>query len=307
MNRYNHGNPSPNYSPMYNENGLLQTLLNAMQGEASAVDFYSRLADMTTNQKDKQEILKIVEDEKAHLQSFVNLYFTLTGRHPQYQPTRVGFNSFEEGIQEAFEDELKDYETYRNQYLKTRNQTIRDVFLRAFTDEIKHATRFSMMKSSQSVNTTEATPSVPQITKVIRDYGPDPFVVNIDEMTKRNEAFRTALWTGQYLQLTLMSINVGEDIGIEMHPDTDQFLRIEEGQGIVRMGDNENQFDFEEDVFDDYVILVPAGTWHNVINTGEKPLKIYSIYAPPHHPQGTVHETKADVIVAEAHEVQEER
>ena len=91
-----------------------------------------------------------------------------------------------------------------------------------------------------------------------------------------------------------MSIDVGEEIGVEMHPTTDQFLRVEEGQGIVRMGRNENQFDFEEDVYDDYAILVPAGKWHNIINTGDKPLKIYSIYAPPHHPHGTVQKTKAD-------------
>lgn len=132
------------------------------------------------------------------------------------------------------------------------------------------------------------------------DYGPKPFVVNIEEATRQNNTFRTALWTGQHLQVTLMSLNVGEDIGLEMHPATDQFLRIEQGQGIVQMGESKEQLSFQEHVRDGYAILVPAGTWHNVINTGAGPLKLYSIYAPPHHPHGTVQATKAIAEAAEA-------
>ncbi len=132
-----------------------------------------------------------------------------------------------------------------------------------------------------------------QYTK-LKDYGPEPFVVNIDEITKRNNTFRTALWTGKHLQLTLMSINVGEDIGLEVHPNLDQFIRIEEGQGLVKMGNRKDKLDFQEEVYDDYAIIIPAGKWHNLINTGNKPLKLYSIYAPPQHPYGTVHKTKAD-------------
>lgn len=126
------------------------------------------------------------------------------------------------------------------------------------------------------------------------DYGPDPFVINIEETTKQNTNFRTALWTGKHLQLTLMSLNAGEDIGLEMHPNVDQFIRIEEGQGLVVMGDTRDRLDFQRRVFDDYIIIVPAGKWHNVINTGNTPLKLYSIYAPPEHPHGTVHRTKMD-------------
>lgn len=133
----------------------------------------------------------------------------------------------------------------------------------------------------------------------LADYGPSPFVVNIEKATKQNDAFRTALWTGNHLQLTLMSINVGEDIGLEIHPTVDQFLRIEEGQGLVRMGDRKDKLDFQEKVYDGFAIIVPAGTWHNVINTGDKPLKLYSIYAPPQHPRGTVHQTKAIAEAAE--------
>lgn len=133
----------------------------------------------------------------------------------------------------------------------------------------------------------------------LKDYGNFPFVVNINEATKQNNTFRTALWTGDHLQVTLMSINVGDDIGLEIHPTVDQFLRIEEGQGIVKMGNSKDNLNFERRVSDDYAIMIPAGTWHNVINTGKIPLKLYSIYAPPHHPHGTVHRTKADSEAAE--------
>ncbi|KGR79080.1 cupin domain-containing protein [Ureibacillus manganicus] len=133
----------------------------------------------------------------------------------------------------------------------------------------------------------------------IRDYGRNPFVININEITKQNNTFRTALWTGSHLQTTLMSLKPGEDIGLEMHPDVDQFLRIEQGQGITQMGKSKNQLDFRRRVEDDSAIFVPAGTWHNLTNTGNIPLKLYSIYAPPNHPFGTVHSTKADAMSAE--------
>ncbi len=102
---------------------------------------------------------------------------------------------------------------------------------------------------------------------VLKDYGSNPFVVNIEEATKQNSTFRTALWTGEHLQVTLMSIPVGEDIGLEVHPDNDQFLRIEEGQGVVQMGDTQNNLSFQRNVQDDDSIMVPAGKWHNLTNT----------------------------------------
>ena len=129
---------------------------------------------------------------------------------------------------------------------------------------------------------------------VLKDYGPEPFVFNIDEASRQNNTFRTALWTGNHLQLTLMSINVGEDIGLELHPSIDQFIRIEQGQGLVKMGQSKDKLDFQRTVSEGFAIFVPAGTWHNLINTGNRPLKLYSIYAPPQHPKGTVQKTKAD-------------
>lgn len=133
----------------------------------------------------------------------------------------------------------------------------------------------------------------------LKDYGKKPFVININDETKQNNTYRTALWTGTHLQTTLMSINVGEDIGLEMHPDVDQFLRIEQGQGIVQMGKSKNNLKYIRNVYDDFAIFIPAGTWHNLTNTGNIPLKLYSIYAPPNHPFGTVHVTKADAVASE--------
>ncbi|MYL72473.1 cupin domain-containing protein [Halobacillus litoralis] len=134
---------------------------------------------------------------------------------------------------------------------------------------------------------------------MLKDYGSNPFVININEATKQNQNYRTALWTGSNLQVTLMSIPPGGDIGLEVHPNVDQFLRIEQGQGMAQMGDRKNNLSFERNVYDDDAIIVPAGTWHNVTNTGNTPLKLYSIYAPPNHPFGTVHATKADAMAAE--------
>ncbi|MPM70274.1 hypothetical protein SDC9_117229 [bioreactor metagenome] len=134
---------------------------------------------------------------------------------------------------------------------------------------------------------------------VTKDFGSEPFVVNIEQATRQNNTFRSALWTGKYLQLTLMSINVGEDVGLENHPHLDQFIRIEQGQGLVKMGSSKDNLNFQTRVADGSAFFVPAGTWHNLINTGSRPLKLYSIYAPPEHPFGTVHKTKADAMADE--------
>lgn len=132
----------------------------------------------------------------------------------------------------------------------------------------------------------------------LMDYGPQPYAVNIRDAALQNNTFRTALWTGNHLQVTLMSLNPGEDIGLEIHPELDQFIRIEQGEGLVMMGDKQYNLDFQRMVHDDFAFIIPAGTWHNLINTGSVPLKLYSIYAPPQHPHGTVHTTKADAMAA---------
>jgi mannose-6-phosphate isomerase-like protein (cupin superfamily) len=125
------------------------------------------------------------------------------------------------------------------------------------------------------------------------------WVGDIERATLQNETFRTVLHTGEHVQLTVMRLAPGEDIGREVHPDLDQFLRIESGTGRVELGLTESEIEETHDASDDWAIIVPAGVWHNVVNTGDGELKLYSLYAPPEHPDGTVHRTKADAEAAE--------
>ncbi|TRY17036.1 cupin domain-containing protein [Tessaracoccus rhinocerotis] len=134
----------------------------------------------------------------------------------------------------------------------------------------------------------------------IKDIGPRPNAFDIEGATRGNENYRTVAWTGKYLQVTLMSIPVGKSIGLEVHPETDQFLRLDAGQGRAVMGPAEDQLDFEQDVSDGWSIQVPAGTWHDVINTGDEPLRLYAIYAPVHHAPGITQETSAKAEQDEA-------
>lgn len=128
----------------------------------------------------------------------------------------------------------------------------------------------------------------------IRDFGPEPLIFNMEHATKRNENFRTTIWTGRDLQLTLMSIPTCGEIGLEMHRDVDQFIRIVQGRARVWMGDCRDRLREMDCVDANDAIIIPAGTFHNIVNVGNCPLKLYSIYAPPQHPFGTVHKTRAD-------------
>lgn len=128
------------------------------------------------------------------------------------------------------------------------------------------------------------------------------WVADIEEATVGNTTFRTVLFTGKHIQLTVMSLAAGENIGWEMHDHLDQFLRIESGSGVLKLGPSEDQVTEEHEVGDDWAMIIPAGTWHDVVNVGESELKLYSIYGPPDHPDGTVHLTKADAEAAEAAE-----
>jgi len=113
------------------------------------------------------------------------------------------------------------------------------------------------------------------------------FTDDIEKLTLENENFRKVLYTGQYSQLVVMSVPVDEEIGMEVHGQ-DQFIRIEAGEGKAILDDVEHKLS------DGFAIVVPAGTHHNIINTGDVPLKLYTIYSPPHHTDGIVHKTKAD-------------
>ena len=127
----------------------------------------------------------------------------------------------------------------------------------------------------------------------VTDNGPKPNAFDIETATKENTVYRSVAWTGTYLQVTLMSIPAGSSIGLEVHPETDQFLRLDAGTGVCRMGPSETELT-DTEVSDGWSIQVPAGTWHDVVNTGDEPLQLYAIYAPSHHAQGTVHESAED-------------
>ncbi len=127
----------------------------------------------------------------------------------------------------------------------------------------------------------------------VLDIGPEPQSFDIEGATNQNPDYRAVAWSGRYLQVTLMSIPVGGDIGLEVHPETDQFLRLETGKGRVQMGVTKNHLTFDETVSDGWCVLVPAGTWHNITNMGATPMQVYAIYAPAHHRPGKVHSTAA--------------
>jgi mannose-6-phosphate isomerase-like protein (cupin superfamily) len=129
---------------------------------------------------------------------------------------------------------------------------------------------------------------------MVTDNGPQPHAFDIESETRRNDTYRTVAWTGKYLQVTLMSIPPGESIGLETHPETDQFLRLDSGRGRCVMGPAQDDLTFTQDVSDGWSIQVPAGTWHDVINTGDEPMRLYAVYAPVHHAQGVVQQTAAD-------------
>ena len=126
----------------------------------------------------------------------------------------------------------------------------------------------------------------------IDDLAGIPTTINIHKEVCCNNYFRKAIWTGEYLQTTVMSIPAGGEIGLEKHDNLDQFIRIEYGVGSVYMGKTKQDIKFVGNVNHDYAILIPANTWHNIINNQDVPLKVYSIYAPPQHPIGTIHKTK---------------
>jgi mannose-6-phosphate isomerase-like protein (cupin superfamily) len=122
------------------------------------------------------------------------------------------------------------------------------------------------------------------------------YVINIEEATKENDNFRRVLYTAKHSQLVLMSLKPGEEIGEEVHNNLDQFFRFEEGEGKVVIEGEEFQIE------DGFAVVIPAGTKHNIINTSsEMPLKLYTIYSPPNHKDGTIHKTKEEAESSEEH------
>ena len=111
---------------------------------------------------------------------------------------------------------------------------------------------------------------------------------DIEQQTRGNTDFRRVLYTGKHLQLVLMSLKPGEEIGAEVHPDNDQFFRVDSGSGVVTIDGKDSK------ISDGFAVVVPAGARHNIKNDGDEPLKLYTLYGPPDHKDKTVHRTKAD-------------
>lgn len=133
----------------------------------------------------------------------------------------------------------------------------------------------------------------------IINLGDKPTLLNLNNVARSNRFYRKEIWTGEYLQLTVMSIPVGGEVGLELHNENDQMIGVEYGVASVYSGATKQGVKFMGNVNSDYAIFIPAGTWHNIINDGNVPLKLYSVYAPPHHPKGTVHKTKFDSDLAD--------
>ena len=124
----------------------------------------------------------------------------------------------------------------------------------------------------------------------------DGYVDKIESVTRENEDFRRVLFTGPNTQLVVMTLQPGEEIGLETHTGHDQFIRVEAGTGFVMLNGTSRMIE------DGSAVVIPAGVEHNVINTStDEPLKLYTLYSPPEHPEGTVHHTKGDAVAAEHH------
>ncbi len=129
------------------------------------------------------------------------------------------------------------------------------------------------------------------VAEILQDKGKQPWLFDIEEATVENANYRLAVWSGEYMQVVLMSLKPGEIIDLEVHHDHDQFIRVEQGEARILMGETEDDLPFDKIAKDDWAVLIPAGYWHKVENIGDVDLKLYTIYAPPEHAEGILHET----------------
>lgn len=130
--------------------------------------------------------------------------------------------------------------------------------------------------------------------KCKNEHGGEVYSLDVGKMAKKTHNFRESVWTGRYLQMTLMSIPCGQDIGVEIHEDTDQYIRVEHGYALAVTGCDCNHLNNKKRLCAGDAIFIPAGTWHNIVNIGKCDLKLSSVYAPPHHPKCTVQKNKTD-------------
>jgi mannose-6-phosphate isomerase-like protein (cupin superfamily) len=266
-------------------NETTEEILAILQKNAELIDLYRRLIQDAPNPSHRGILFDSLQNKEFHLNQFTALHHHLTGSKPAYDIEQISYGTYKEGLDIAFQAEFEQSEDYRSHYVIMQGPHIQNALLHAFSAQRENALRLHILLSESKSRSL--------------DKGGDPLVVDIEKATKDNDTYRTALWTGDHLQVTLMSINAGDDIGLEIHPDTDQFIRIEDGQGLVQMGSSKNNLTFQQQAYADYAVMIPAGTWHNITNTGTVPMKVYAIYSPSEHPYGTVHKTKADAMAAE--------
>lgn len=158
---------------------------------------------------------------------------------------------------------------------------------------------FSIVVSLNSCNgnpgeeRTDSAPENPELNEVPESLLPEaePLAINLEEATVNNQNFREVIWTGDHMQLVLLSLEPGEEIAMEMHEDLNQLLKIEKGQAQILIGPSRDELNFEREVQEDWAVLIPANHYHSVKNTGEGPLKLYTLFAPGAYPQNEVVET----------------
>ena len=168
------------------------------------------------------------------------------------------------------------------------------IFANALPDRALHANSDPAVRTRYGLSQMGLLLTERERKMTVTDIGPQPQTFDLEKATRANKNYRTVAWSGRYLQVTLMSIPVGGDIGLEAHPETDQFLRLDAGRGRVLMGSSRSQLTFDKEVSDGWCILIPAGIWHNVSNIGDEPMQVYAIYAPAHHKPGKIHKTTSD-------------
>ncbi|MBD2846981.1 cupin domain-containing protein [Paenibacillus sp. IB182496] len=261
----------------------IAAVLNGIRREAAAAGLYERLVELAPDREQREGLQLALACKQGQLLRFIGLYRGLTGQEPVYAVEPIPFADYRDGLAKAGAIGAAGYEDYRLGGWGGAYGYLQHAFRQATLSEQQH------MELLRGLGQP-----------AIKDYGPQPLVIDIEEVTERNDTYRTAIWTGEHLQVTVMSIDPGADIGLEVHPHTDQFIRLEEGEGLVEMGKTKDNLTFRQKAGEDDAVMIPAGTWHNVTNTGDKPMKVYVIYAPPQHPRGTVHRTKADAMAAES-------
>ncbi|GEN87776.1 cupin domain-containing protein [Oceanobacillus sp. FSL W8-0428] len=284
----NRMNPNLNQGNAYDEQ-TANMVEETLQREASLIPMYFQVLDQFRQGVSGQGIMYAVQSKNQIAAGLEQVYQYFTGQ--QIDTRQSEYKQAENGsIESVYEHALQGYEeNYRKSEQINEPHSRQLLYQLAMTDYQIANYLAGYLEPHQDA----------QIYSRVTDYGGNPFIIDIENAAEANTNYRTALWTGEHLQVTLMSIPVGSDIGLEVHPDTDQFLRIEEGEGTVQMGNRQDNLTIQQHVEEDSAIMVPAGTWHNITNTGDEALKLYTIYAPPHHPFGTVERTKEEAMQKE--------